>query len=49
MKLTIIRIEKDIVTCEIDDGTIIDLERNLFSKDIEINDVIEFDSTKSKA
>lgn len=49
MGLTIIRIEKEIVTCEIDDDTIIDLERNLFSKDIKINDVIEFDSTKNKA
>lgn len=48
MNLTIIRIENRIVTCELDDGTIIDIARRWFSEDIQVDDVIEFDVTKDK-
>lgn len=40
MKLTITRIELRIVTCELEDGTLIDVARK--------GDVIEFDVTKCK-
>ena len=48
MKLTIIRIENHVVTCELEDGGLIDLAKRWFAKDIEVNDVIEFDITKKK-
>ena len=43
MKLTIIRIEENIVTCELEDGQILDVARRWFKDDIKINDIIEFD------
>ena len=43
MKLTIIRIEDNIVTCELEDGQLIDIARRWFSKDIKENNIIEFD------
>ena len=46
MQLKIIRIENRIVTCEIDDGTIIDIARRWFTDDIQEDDVIEFDIEK---
>ena len=46
MKLTIIRIEDNIVTCELEDGGLIDLARMWFSSTIEENDTIEFDITQ---
>lgn len=48
MKLKIIRIENHIVTCELDEGTIIDIARRWFSQDIKEDDVIEFDVTDKK-
>lgn len=45
MKLKIIRIEDRVVTCELDDGTILDVGRRWFSQDLKVNDVIEFDVT----
>ncbi len=45
MKLKIIRIEKRIVTCELEDGTLIDIARRWFSEDIQKDDTIEFDVT----
>ena len=43
MKLTILRIEDEIVNCQLDNGTIIDIARRWFTKDINENDIIEFD------
>lgn len=43
MKLTILRIENEIVNCQLDNGTIIDIARRWFTKDIQEGDTIEFD------
>ena len=43
MKLTILRIENRIVNCQLDDGTIIDIDREWFVEDIQESDIIEFD------
>ena len=43
MKLTISRIEKRVVTCELEDGTRIDIARRWFTEDLEEWDTIEFD------
>lgn len=43
MKLTIIRIEENIVTCELEDGQLLDVARRWFNKNIKVKDVIEFD------
>lgn len=48
MKLKIVRIEDKIVTCELDDGTILDVGRRWFLQDIKIDDVIEFDVTDKR-
>lgn len=46
MKLTIIRIEDNIVTCELEDGSLLDIARRWFNNDIKEQDVIEFDVNK---
>lgn len=46
MKLTIIRIEEKVITCELEDGNLIDIARIWFSPTIKENDVIEFDVIK---
>ena len=43
MKLTIIRIEKEIVTCELEKGGLIEIARMWFTDNIQENDIIEFD------
>lgn len=43
MKLTILRIEDEIVNCQLDNGTIIDIARRWFAEDIHEDDIIEFD------
>lgn len=43
MKLIIIRIDNGIVTCELEDGIIIDIAQRWFDKNIKENDEIEFD------
>lgn len=43
MKIKVIRIEEKVITCELEDGSIIDLERQIISDDIKIGSVIEFD------
>lgn len=43
MSLTIIRIDNGIVTCELEDGTIIDIAQRWFDKNIKENDKIEFE------
>lgn len=43
MKLTILRIENEIVNCQLDNGTIIDIARRWFTEDIHEDDIIEFD------
>ena len=48
MKLTIIRIENRIVTCELDDGTLLDIARRWFTEDIQEGDAIEFDINERK-
>ena len=48
MKLKIIRIENYVVTCELEDGTIIDIAKKWFSQNIKENDEIEFDVTEKK-
>lgn len=47
MKLTIIRIEENLITCKIeDDETLIDIGRQWLSKDIEVGQVVEFECHK---
>lgn len=48
MKLTITRIEKRIVTCELEDGTRIDIARRWFTDDLKERDSIEFDVINCK-
>lgn len=48
MQLTIIRIEKRVVTCKLEDGPLIDLARRWFTEDIEEGDIIEFDVLEKK-
>lgn len=43
MKLAILRIEDEIVNCQLDNGTIIDIARRWFTEDIHEDDIIEFD------
>lgn len=43
MKLTILRIENEIVNCQLDNGTIIDIARRWFTEDIQEGETIEFD------
>ena len=43
MKLKILKIENDIVNCQLDNGTIIGIARRWFTEDIHENDIIEFD------
>ena len=43
MKLTILRIEKGIVNCRLNNGTIIDIAHRWFTDDIQERDTIEFD------
>lgn len=42
MKLILLRIENRIVTCQLEDGTIIDIARRWFTDDIQEGDTIEF-------
>lgn len=46
MKLTIIRIDNRVVTCELEDGTLLDVARRWLTEDIQEGDVIEFDATQ---
>lgn len=46
MKLIILRIEKRIVNCQLEDGTIIDIARRWFAEDIQEGDKIELDVHK---
>ena len=49
MKLKIIRIENQVITCELEDGTLLDIARRWLAEDIQVEDTIEFDVTnKSK-
>ena len=48
MKLTIIRIDNGIVTCELDDGILIDIAQRWFDRNIKENDEIEFDISIQK-
>ena len=48
MKLTIIRIDGRVVTCELEGGTLIDIARRWFTEDIQDGDVIEFDVNEHK-
>ena len=43
MKLTILRIESEIVNCQLDNGSIIDIARRWFAEDIQEGDTIESD------
>ena len=43
MKLAILRIKDEIVNCQLDNGTIIDIARRWFTEDIHEDDIIEFD------
>lgn len=48
MKLTILRIENEIVNCQLDNGSIIDIARKPSPGDINEGDTIEFDINDSK-
>lgn len=48
MQLTILRIENEIVNCELDNGSIIDIARRWFIGNIQEGDTIEFDVNTSK-
>ena len=43
MKLTILRIEEEIVNCQLDNGSIIDIARRWFPEKIQEGDTMEFD------
>lgn len=43
MKLTILRIENEIVNCQLDNGTIIDIAKRWFTDDIQEGETLEFD------
>ena len=43
MKLTILRIGNEIVNCQLDNVTIIDIARRWFTEEIQEGDTIEFD------
>ena len=43
MKLTIIRIDNGVVTCELEDGSILDVAQRWFAQNIKEGDEIEFD------
>lgn len=43
MKPEIIRIEKRIVTCEMENGGLIDIAKRWFNEDIQVGDTIEFE------
>lgn len=43
MKLTIIRIESEVITCELEDGSILDIAKKMVSQTIKEGDKIEFD------
>ena len=45
MKLAILRIENRIITCELDDGTLLNVAKRWFAEGIQEGDVIEFDAT----
>lgn len=47
MKLTILRIENEIVNCQLDNGSIIDIARRWFTGDIQEGDTIDFDMHNS--
>lgn len=47
MRLTIVRIENEVVTCRIeDDETLIDIGKKWFSNDIKVGQIIEFEYKK---
>jgi len=48
MKLKIIRIENHIVTCQLEDGTLLDVAKRWFTKGIQEGDEIEFDVNDHK-
>ena len=48
MTLTIVRIDNGIVTCELEDGTLIDISQMWFDKTVKECDEIEFDMTVEK-
>lgn len=47
IELTILQIEDRIVTCQIDNGTIIDIAKRWFTDDIQEGDVIEINMNTS--
>lgn len=48
MKLTILRIENEMVNCQLDNGSIIDIAQRWFPGNINEGDTIEFDVNDSK-
>lgn len=48
MKFTILRIDRRIVTGQLDNGTIIDVARRWFAEDIEEGGTIEFSVERSR-
>ena len=48
MKLIITRIESEIITCELEDGTIIDIAQKWFPPNTHEGDIIEFDLTENQ-
>jgi hypothetical protein len=48
MRLKILRIEENIVTCEIDTGGIIDIAKMWLNQEIKENDIIEFDVQENR-
>ena len=48
MKLTITRIESEIITCELEDGTIIDIAQKWFPPNTHEGNIIEFDLTENQ-
>lgn len=48
MKLTVLKIENGIVSCELEDGFQLDIAKRWFHPDIKENDVIDIDFSNRK-
>lgn len=48
MKVQIIRIEKNIVSCQLEDGHILDIDRKWLPEDIKIDDELDFNVEVAK-
>lgn len=48
MQIKIIRVEKQVVSCELEDGHILDIDRRWLGDDIKEGDILDFNVEKAK-